>query len=132
MKDKMASSVSKQGSKPEKPAIWQKEDYINLSKLEEELLSLLIGRELYGLQIIQAFAEASQGNRQISIGTLYPTLSRMEEKGLVSSRMENRPSDDKGGARRKYFKITREGMFLLAEAENFRKHLSQWQPSLAL
>lgn len=104
-------------------------DTIRISKLEEDLLSLLVGRELYGLQMVDAFEQVSNGSRRITIGTLYPTLNRLEEKGLVGSRMEERPSDDKGGARRKYFKITRMGMRVLAQAEQFRQSLSDWQPA---
>jgi DNA-binding PadR family transcriptional regulator len=99
----------------------------SISKFEEEILSLLVGQELYGLQIIQAFENASGGKRKVSIGSLYPTLSRLEEKGFITSRMADRPTDDKGGARRKYFKITRRGVFALTEAEQFRQRLSSWQ-----
>jgi PadR family transcriptional regulator PadR len=102
---------------------------INITKLEEEILSLLIGQERFGLEIIQAFGDISKGRRKLSIGSLYPTLSRLEEKGFVTSRMVDRPPDDKGGARRKYFKITHRGMMVLAEAEQFRRRLSEWQPA---
>jgi DNA-binding PadR family transcriptional regulator len=104
------------------------EDF-HLSKLEEEILNLLTGRELYGLQIVEAFAEVSQGTRKVGIGTLYPTLSRLEKRGLVISRMEDRPKNEGGGARRKFFRITQEGMHALVAAENFRKSLYRWQPA---
>jgi PadR family transcriptional regulator, regulatory protein PadR len=103
---------------------------VSLSKFEEEILSLLMGHELYGLQIIQAFEETSNGQRKVSIGSLYPTLSRLEEKGLVTSRMVDRPTDDKGGARRKYFRITRRGASVLLEADEFRRRLGDWQPAI--
>lgn len=105
------------------------DEEISISKLEEELLSLLIGNERYGLEIIQAFEEVSGGKRKLSIGSLYPTLSRMEEKGLITSRMQDRPSDDKGGARRKYFRITRLGSRVLHQTEQFRESLTRWQPA---
>jgi PadR family transcriptional regulator, regulatory protein PadR len=99
-----------------------------ISPLEEELLSVLLGRELYGLQICEAFEQVSNGKRRMSVGTLYPVLARLEQKGLVTSRMASRPTDSKGGARRKYFQITRRGSHALADADDFRKHLSAWQP----
>lgn len=105
------------------------DEEISISKLEEELLSLLIGSERYGLEIIQAFEDVSGGKRKLSIGSLYPTLSRMEEKGLITSRMQDRPSDDKGGARRKYFRITRLGTRVLHQTEQFRDGLTRWQPA---
>jgi PadR family transcriptional regulator, regulatory protein PadR len=122
------SPIQREGSqKPSKGR--SPEGDVSLSKLEEELLNVLIGRELYGLQIIEAFKAASDNRRKLSIGSLYPTLSRLEEKGLITSRMVDRPNDDKGGARRKFFKITRDGMKVLAEADRFRQRLTEWQPA---
>jgi PadR family transcriptional regulator, regulatory protein PadR len=102
---------------------------ITISKLEEEILNLLAGKELYGLQIIEAFAESSSGKRTIGVGSLYPTLSRLEEKGLVTSWMKDRPTDDRGGARRKYFRITQLGLMVMTEAEKFRRRLYEWRPA---
>jgi len=104
-------------------------EILTLSKMEEEILSVLTGRELYGLQIIDAFRDASEGHRSIGVGSLYPTLSRLEEKGLILSWMEARPEDDKGGARRKYFKVTQQGVMALAAAEQFRRKLFEWRPA---
>jgi PadR family transcriptional regulator, regulatory protein PadR len=106
------------------------DDDMTISKLEEELLNLLIGSERYGLEIIKAFEDVSGGKRKLSVGSLYPTLSRMEEKGLITSHMEDRPSDDKGGARRKYFRITKLGIRVLAKTEQFREALHNWRPAL--
>jgi len=44
----------------------------------------LSGRELYGLEIITAVADASDGKRKIGFGSLYPTLHKLEKKGLVT------------------------------------------------
>ncbi|NJN86100.1 MAG: helix-turn-helix transcriptional regulator [Leptolyngbyaceae cyanobacterium SL_7_1] len=124
MVDKLTPSVDPTDSSP---LIRPDSEDITISKLEEELLSLLVGQERYGLEIIQAFKDISGGKRNLSVGTLYPTLNRLEEKQLITSRMEDRPSDDKGGARRKYFRITRLGFRVLAEADRFRQSLIQWQ-----
>jgi PadR family transcriptional regulator, regulatory protein PadR len=102
-----------------------------ISPLEEEILSVLLGRELYGLQICQAFEDASGGKRKMGAGTLYPILARLEKKGLVTSRMADRPTDSKGGAKRKYFQITRRGSVALADVDRFRSQLAIWQPANA-
>lgn len=103
---------------------------ITISKLEEEILNVLAGKEkIYGLQIIEAFEASSNGKRNIGVGSLYPTLSRLEEKGLVTSWMEHRPTDDRGGARRKYFRITQLGLMVMTEAEKFRRKLYEWRPA---
>ena len=43
-------------------------------------------RERYGLEIIDAIAKASNGNRKIGFSSLYPTLKKLEEKDSVTSR----------------------------------------------
>lgn len=43
------------------------------------------GGELYGLQMVKA------SNGTLKPGTIYVTLGRMEDKGLVSSRLETNP-----------------------------------------
>lgn len=128
-KDDLESLIPLEPSEKKKTGSISSAEDITLTKLEEEILSLLKGRELYGLQISQAYDEASQGKRKLSIGTLYPTLSRLEEKGLVVSRMLERPNDDRGGARRKYFRITNLGIRVLVEAYQFRDRLDNWQPT---
>ena len=105
------------------------EETLSLTKLEEEILYLLMGREMYGLQIVQAYEDVSQGKRKLSIGTLYPTLSRMEGRGLVTSHLVARPDDEKGGARRKLFRITLQGSRALTHQDDFRRALHAWQPT---
>ena len=82
------------------------DESITLSALEEDLLTALFSKELYGLQIINAINEASEGKRQIGFGSLYPTLHRMEKKGLVKARWGEQTDPESGGARRKYYQVT--------------------------
>jgi DNA-binding PadR family transcriptional regulator len=68
-----------------------------LSAKETLILDLLVARrELYGLQLVTA----SRG--RLKRGTVYVTLGRMEEKGYVSSRLEDGPPEAGGLARRQY------------------------------
>jgi len=68
-----------------------------LSAKETLILDLLVTRrELYGLQLVAA----SRG--RLKRGTVYVTLGRMEEKGYVSSRLEDGPPEAGGLARRLY------------------------------
>jgi PadR family transcriptional regulator, regulatory protein PadR len=59
-----------------------------------ELLSR--GREMYGLELVAA----SKG--RLKRGTVYVTLGRMEDKGLVTSRLDPDASDTGGLPRRLY------------------------------
>ena len=66
-----------------------------ISRLEHLVLDLLSTRDAaYGLELVAA----SRG--RLKRGSVYVTLGRMEEKGLVRSRLEGEPGD--GPARRLY------------------------------
>src|SRR5258705_8235516 len=68
-----------------------------LSAKESLILDLLArGEALYGLQLVAA----SKG--RLKRGTVYVTLGRMEEKGFISSRLEDAPADEGGLPRRVY------------------------------
>ncbi len=101
----------------------------DVSPREELLLLALYRKELYGLQIPKAMEEASNGKRQLGIGTLYPVLHSLEKKGLIESRWGNEKREERGGARRKYYKLTGNGVATLEAIESFREGLMSWQPS---
>jgi DNA-binding PadR family transcriptional regulator len=42
--------------------------------------------------------------RPVSLGAIYPTMDRLEERGLVSSRM-GPPTGKRGGRSRRYFRL---------------------------
>ena len=82
-----------------------------LSGAEHRILELLASDgELYGLQLV----ERSQG--RLKRGTVYVTLQRMEDKGLVESRLESRDPPLPGLPRRLY-RPTRSGLALLRAIE---------------
>jgi DNA-binding PadR family transcriptional regulator len=61
------------------------------------ILELLVEREeQYGLQLVAA------SRRRLKRGTIYVTLARMEQKGYVTSRLEDPPADAGGLPRRLY------------------------------
>jgi DNA-binding PadR family transcriptional regulator len=60
---------------------------MNLSKSEVAVLNLLMGAgEMYGLEMVKK----SEG--KLKLGTIYLTLSRMEEKGYATSKREVAPT----------------------------------------
>lgn len=75
-----------------------KEDLPNLTTREAQILRLLInqGADMYGLEIVKA----SDG--EISRGSIYPTLNRMEDKGFLESRQEEKTPEEIGLPRRMY------------------------------
>lgn len=74
---------------------------LRLSTIEAEILRLLIANgEMYGLQLVN-------GSEMLKRGTVYVTLGRMEDKGLVTSRTEK--SQHESGMPRRLFVATGAG-----------------------
>jgi DNA-binding PadR family transcriptional regulator len=65
-------------------------------------------------------AELAGHGYEISPGTLYPTLHRLEEEGLLTSR-----SAVVGGHTRRLYKITAEGRTVLARTREALRELSE-------
>ena len=88
-----------------------------------ELLVLLAllrhGDEAYGVPIAHAI-EQSTGKRVI-LASVYNTLERLEQKGLVASKM-GEPTSERGGRAKRYFAISAAG---LREVRAARKALTQ-------
>lgn len=102
-----------------------------LSALDEDILTVLLGQELYGLQICQAIEESSGGQQTLKVGSLYPSLHRLEKKRFVTSRMGTSGIESRGGNRRKYYKITGLGATALTQKQQTRQRLASWSPSPA-
>lgn len=75
------------------------------------LLSLLGNRDMYGYEIVKNLKEKSKDLYEMSEGTLYPALKRLEVKKLLTSYW----GDSENGGRRKYYSITDEGKKELTE-----------------
>lgn len=80
-----------------------------------------LGEEAYGLAIRRDLA--ARTGRDHSVGAIYTTLGRLEEKGLVVSRMSE-PQPVRGGRARREFRLTGEGERALREAR--RLSASVW------
>jgi PadR family transcriptional regulator PadR len=73
--------------------------------LELVVLQLLSGREAYGYEIVSDLTSRTNGSLEVSDGTLYPILYRLERAGLVAVRWETPVR----GVPRKYYRLTDEG-----------------------
>lgn len=65
---------------------------------------------------------AARAGRDYSIGAIYATLQRLEDKGLLRSRM-SQPSPVRGGRAKRCFSATAAGRVALAEGARQREHL---------
>jgi DNA-binding PadR family transcriptional regulator len=70
----------------------------SMSRTESLVMELLRGRERYGLELV----DASDGT--LKRGSVYVILARMEEKGFVDSRQEER--DGASGTPRRVYHAT--------------------------
>ena len=72
-----------------------------------------LGRRAYGAAIREELRTVAR--RTVSVPTVYVTLVRLEEQGLVASN-EAPKEDGRGGRARRVFRLTREGWLALDEA----------------
>jgi PadR family transcriptional regulator PadR len=72
-----------------------------------------LGKEAYGRAILKEVQARLQ--RQVSAGSVYATLERLETKGLVSSRL-GPGTDMRAGRPRRYYQIEAAGLRALSEA----------------
>ena len=63
-------------------------DNLKRGTIELSVLTLLRENDMYGYEISQQLSIQSGGLYQIQESSLYPSLYRMVEKGLISDRME--------------------------------------------
>jgi PadR family transcriptional regulator, regulatory protein PadR len=95
-------------------------DTMRLSAIEEDILTVLLGREFYGLEILDFL---NPGRLiPLSFGSLYPALNRLEKKGFISWRWGD-VQDGSGGARRKYYEVTGLGKKVLSDVQEYRRDL---------
>ncbi|MCC5623350.1 PadR family transcriptional regulator [Nostoc sp. CHAB 5715] len=95
---------------------------VKLSALEEDILTLMMGHKmLYGLEILDGLNDGRP--IPIGFGSLYPTLNRLEKKGLITWAWGDE-QDKTGGARRKYYQVTGIGTDELKKVQKYRKRLA--------
>lgn len=91
-----------------------------LSSIEYEILNLLrAGREMYGLEMVKA-------SKLLKRGTIYVTLDRMTQKGLVRSRQE--AIEGRPGLPRRQYQITGLGARVKAADDAFAAELGSSLP----
>jgi PadR family transcriptional regulator PadR len=80
----------------------------NLGELEQLILLALarLGDDAYGVTVRREIA--TRAKRDLAFGSVYTTLTRLEEKGLVVSHIGD-PTPERGGRRKKHFVISAAG-----------------------
>jgi DNA-binding PadR family transcriptional regulator len=87
----------------------------------------LLGGEKHGYALMQDVEELSDGSVKMGPGTLYGTLNRLVDDGLI---VETRQDD-----RRRFYKLTAEGERVataeLARLKNLVRRVQAFRPGLA-
>lgn len=95
----------------------------------EELVLLtvaVLGDDAYGVSIKEDIEKRS--GRKLSLGALHATISRLEDKGFLKSYLGG-ATRQRGGRRKRFFILTRQGKLGLAKIKNLRDEL--WRNSKA-
>src|SRR6478736_1131655 len=87
------------------------------------LLAILrLGKDAYGIPILDEVSARS--GRDVSRATVYVALKRLEQKGLVASRLgESTP--ERGGRAKRFFKLKPSGLKALRDSREM--FLSLWR-----
>lgn len=94
-------------------------DLLPLSPPVYHVLLALGGDALHGYAIMQAFTDKTSGAEALLPGTLYATISRMVDAGLIEELPE--PPAGSSDGRRRYYRVTDFGR-AVARAESDRIH----------
>ena len=98
----------------------------------EEMVLLTVGvlqDNAYGVTIKAELDENLK--KSISLGALYAALQRLEEKGWVNSRVGG-ITEQRGGRRKQYFDITKEGVIALEEVRSMRNEMFNRLPASSI
>lgn len=88
----------------------------SLGTFEQIVISaiLALGEEAYGVSI-HAQVEALSEPKRVSLGAVYATLDRLEDKGLLRSHLSD-PTPERGGRSKRFYRLEDAGKRALLEA----------------
>jgi DNA-binding PadR family transcriptional regulator len=93
-------------------------DLLPIPSATFHILIALSDADLHGYAIIQDVRERTGGKVKINPGTLYTTIQRLLEQGLIQE-LEERPDPENDDERRRYYRLTAFGRSV-AKAEAAR------------
>jgi PadR family transcriptional regulator, regulatory protein PadR len=101
----------------------------DLSNFELMVMLALIrlGDAAYGVPISREIEDRS--GREVSVGSVYAALERLESKGLVTSEL-GEATPERGGRAKRYFRVTAKGLREVRETQRTLTRLWQGLPAL--
>jgi DNA-binding PadR family transcriptional regulator len=103
----------------------------NLGEFEELVLLTIatLLNDAYSVAICDELAKHT--GREAKLGVVHAVLNRLEEKGLVKSRL-GEATNMRGGKRKRFYTVTSAGKSSLLKAKEIRDQLWQRIPDFAL
>lgn len=98
----------------------------------EELVLLTVGildQEAYGVSVLEEIK--NQTGRKVNISAIHTVLNRLEDKGLLQSKMGG-ATEERGGRRKRLFNLSTSGRASIQEVKDIRNKLYNQIPPLAL
>jgi PadR family transcriptional regulator PadR len=105
----------------------KKRDYLGSFELMVILALIRLGEDAYGVPISREIERRS--GREVALGSVYATLERLEETGLVTSELGD-PTPERGGRAKKYFRVTTNGLREVRVTQQALKKLWHRLPQL--
>jgi DNA-binding PadR family transcriptional regulator len=99
-----------------------KGDFLGEFEIYVMLALAHLGPEAYGVSIRQEIERRT--GREVAIGAVYATLSRLEEKGLVRYEL-SAPQPVQGGRARKHYTLTTDGARALDHSASMLTRMMQ-------
>ncbi len=101
---------------------------IYLGEFEEIVLLMvaLLHGKAYGVNITHEIIQ--QTNRSVRLNQVHASLHRLEDKGMIVSKMSD-PTPERGGRRKRIFTITAYGQQTLQDIQAVRANLWNLLPS---
>ncbi|WP_460981857.1 PadR family transcriptional regulator [Spirosoma fluminis] len=97
----------------------------------EEIVLLTIARlydDAYGVAVLEELSQRLE--RPVGLGVVHRTMQRLEEKGLLQSRLSE-PIAQRGGRSKRLFTVTMVGQQSLQQARRIRNELWDGIPKAA-
>lgn len=83
---------------------------------------LRLDDDAYGTSIREELKQRAE--RDVSPGAIFTTLERLESRGLVTSRY-GEPTSERGGRRKRFYRLTADGRRALARSLNTVKRMAR-------
>ena len=104
-----------------------KPNYLGEFELLVMLIVMRLGEGAYGVTVSREIER--QTGRDVAFGTVYATLERLQQKGLVSSHLGD-ATPERGGRAKRYFRVTATGLRTVRETRRGLIRLWQGLPEL--